>query len=589
VRLPSSAILACTLLTFSQRDAAAAWPAGAVSVAPSDGDAFGYRVAPDRLGGAYVAWLGLDRNVHDHLEISRFDPDGRPAPGWPDRGVEVAPVSGLSDPITIPDGASGVYVLWHDFSHGPMPELRLQRVTTDGTAPPGWPAGGIPVGTGLLGQHQFGSGSTSLYGTVATSDGCGGIAVAWVESSPASDLDIRAQRISPDGVRLWGEHGITVCAAQGEQEHPAIAAGSHGDVFITWQDARDVSVGNQIYAQHIAANGEVTFAVDGKRLSTSILPNAQLPVIAAFHGDAVIVWQAGGSRGYSLFAQRVKANGIRLWSEDTFVCRNVGGNVYPVPVAVPCSDGVLVAWFDTRTRVDWNIYAQRLTAGGHAAGGWATDGVLVAPAPPKKPLFREVLVSASDGHDGAYIAWTERYPAGDDIRIDGLATHVTRRGEVPAGWPVTGRMLSDSTRMLWVPALDVVPDDDGGAFAVWSDNGPGGLSRTWVQRLAADTVRHEPPLEVSPGMVQSSTRAPELTVRASGADGSRIALTLRDGTRARLEIWDVAGRRLVSKQVSGLGAGAHVLALERSLAAGIYFMRLTQGGATARARLPVTR
>ena len=77
------------------------------------------------------------------------------------------------------------------------------------------------------------------------------------------------------------------------------------------------------------------------------------------------------------------------------------------------------------------------------------------------------------------------------------------------------------------------------------------------------------------------------------ATGARlsVAFTLRDGGPARLELMDVAGRGLTSKQVGSLGPGTHALDLSQdgALRAGIYFLRLTQGGREVRARTAVVR
>jgi predicted NUDIX family NTP pyrophosphohydrolase len=70
-----------------------------------------------------------------------------------------------------------------------------------------------------------------------------------------------------------------------------------------------------------------------------------------------------------------------------------------------------------------------------------------------------------------------------------------------------------------------------------------------------------------------------------------VEFALRDGSSARLELMDVAGRVLTSKQVGTLGPGTHALDLSEggALRPGIYFLRLTQGGSEVRARAAVLR
>jgi hypothetical protein len=58
-----------------------------------------------------------------------------------------------------------------------------------------------------------------------------------------------------------------------------------------------------------------------------------------------------------------------------------------------------------------------------------------------------------------------------------------------------------------------------------------------------------------------------------------VNFTLPSGDRAMLEVMDVAGRRVMSREVGDLGAGPHSidLARDRTLPPGVYLVRLTQG------------
>ena len=58
-----------------------------------------------------------------------------------------------------------------------------------------------------------------------------------------------------------------------------------------------------------------------------------------------------------------------------------------------------------------------------------------------------------------------------------------------------------------------------------------------------------------------------------------VSFSLAGDAPARLEIFDLAGRRLVNRNVGDLGRGPHALRLDvsRKLEPGVYFLRLTQG------------
>ena len=70
-----------------------------------------------------------------------------------------------------------------------------------------------------------------------------------------------------------------------------------------------------------------------------------------------------------------------------------------------------------------------------------------------------------------------------------------------------------------------------------------------------------------------------------------VAFSLPDGRTARLEVFDVRGRRMVEREVGPLGPGRHVVKLEgeSGLPPGLYLVRLTHGGQVLTARGAILR
>jgi hypothetical protein len=73
--------------------------------------------------------------------------------------------------------------------------------------------------------------------------------------------------------------------------------------------------------------------------------------------------------------------------------------------------------------------------------------------------------------------------------------------------------------------------------------------------------------------------------------GALVAFTLPRAARGRLEVIDVAGRRVFRRDLAGLGAGRHTIAIDssRSLRAGVYLIRLTHDDRSLHARGVITR
>ena len=75
------------------------------------------------------------------------------------------------------------------------------------------------------------------------------------------------------------------------------------------------------------------------------------------------------------------------------------------------------------------------------------------------------------------------------------------------------------------------------------------------------------------------------------AGEASVAFALESAAPARLELLDVAGRRVLAEEVGSLGPGQHVLRLEKaaSLPAGVYLLRLTQSGRVVTTRSAIVR
>jgi hypothetical protein len=68
-----------------------------------------------------------------------------------------------------------------------------------------------------------------------------------------------------------------------------------------------------------------------------------------------------------------------------------------------------------------------------------------------------------------------------------------------------------------------------------------------------------------------------------------VTFTLPTARPARLALFDVAGRRLLSREVGSLGAGSHTVSFADGVPAGVYLLSLTQDGRSVTKRFTVMR
>ncbi len=133
---------------------------------------------------------------------------------------------------------------------------------------------------------------------------------------------------------------------------------------------------------------------------------------------------------------------------------------------------------------------------------------------------------------------------------------------------------ADSVNVVWrISAVS------GPAAAQWQ----GGGDESWaIDRVAVDVINS---LVGVPSASMPATLSLDAPWPNPARDGRfKVAFTLPSEAVATLELFDVAGRRLLTREVGSLGAGRHAIDLAwrgQQPAPGVYFLRLAQGEHTA--------
>ena len=213
---------------------------------------------------------------------------------------------------------------------------------------------------------------------------------------------------------------------------------------------------------------------------------------------------------------------------------------------------------------------------------WSAPTVLSDAAPRFDETFPEIAVGETGG---PIVMW---YDHREDPANGILTTMRTRQSwNFGANWLPSTR-IDDGPPVNWsLVASNMFPNmgdysqlvADGGSWhAIWAD-GRDGTPDPYYARLVNPTVGVPP---VAPPLA--------LAVRGLGAGpgGSvRARVTTSDAGAARVELFDLAGRRLDEQSVPG--GGEREVALGAGLAPGVYLMRVSQQGATASARAAAIR
>ena len=205
-------------------------------------------VATDPSGGAYIVWF---RGLGGYA-LQRVTTAGTAAPGWPADGLEFTPAQlySFAGPALLPDGSGGTYVLFQNDC------ARVVRVASSATLAPGWPADGVPMES----VTGYGTGEYPSDLSLVSSNAERTFAV-WSEADPINggpDKRIMVRRFEATGV-VDGEALVLTPFTPGIAGVVAQSDGQ-GGLLLSWYQSGEFEVA------HVLADGTVAagpFAVTG--------------------------------------------------------------------------------------------------------------------------------------------------------------------------------------------------------------------------------------------------------------------------------------------------------------------------------------
>ena len=558
-------LLALALLP--PRPAAAAWPTDPLVNVPlctATGDQQFPTIVSDGAGGAIVTWQDQRGGNYD-IYAQRISAAGTVQ--WTTDGVALCTIAGeQSSPTIVADGAGGAIVTWQDLRSG-ISDIYTQRISDGGAVQ--WTANGVALCTASGAQQ---------YPTII-SDGTGGAIVTWQDQRSGTSRDIYAQRISAGGTVQWTANGVALCTMYSDQSSPTIVSDGTGGAIVDWRDER--SGNNDIYAQRISVGGTVQRTANGVALCTASGEQQYPTIVSDGVGGAIVTWVDGrtGTRD-DIYAQRISAGGTVQWTANgVALCTATDYREYPAILSDGAS-GAIVTWGDYRsgggTYTNPDIYAQRISAAGTVQ--WTANGVALCTA----TGFQVHATIASDGAGGAIVTWWDNRRSAADL----YAQRISAGGTVQ--WTANGVALCTATNFRDYPTI--VADGAGGAIITWYD-GRSGYGDIYAQRVCAWGQLGDCPGADAPGDAALTFALDPVRPNPTRAGTLTVRFTLASAAAASLELLDVAGRRIATREVGSLGTGRHALDLGEGqrLAPGLYLVCLRQGTNTRVTRVAVLK
>jgi hypothetical protein len=548
---------------------------------------------PDGHGGAFFIMKLFFGGVPNGYAfwLQHYDASGTLLNG--PFGVPFPSTGSPREPLALtPDGHGGGLLIWYAY---PLPSdlLTLRALRFDSTGAEVWTSGGVRIGAMPLAPAQ------------AVADGFGGAIVArGGYDSVTGDVAIFAHRVDADGNAPWGSDGVSITTGSGDRDQFQLVSDGDGGVVIVWQDHRSGVPGRiDLYAQRIDATGTCRWAANGLPISSSHGEQSHPVAVADGAGGMIVAWQDSTDRSdgdlfdFDLVIQRVDSLGALVWGNDgRILCDLPGRQTEPVA----CSDqeaGAIIAWTDSRPGTSGSdVYAQRVDHDGERQ--WIGQGAPVAAAAGDQ--HGPLLIPTTPGEGIVVLKgpgqqiFAQRIPTSDLVATLGsLVSADAGEHAVRLRWQIESVSVLGLTIERSAPGgtwRELAPVfADGTGFVTFEDHDVTSGGRFGYRLASAAPVATFGEVWVDvPTIVEFSLQG----ARPNPTPGAMtVSFGLQSAGAARLELFDMAGRSVRAREWDAPEAGTHVVefASAPSLAPGLYFLRLSQGGRTATARVTVIR
>jgi len=591
------------------------WAPNGVLVTGAANDQFLEDMAADGIGGAILAWK--DWRVGPAIDVYAQRVNSAGSPLWAANGALIC--DALNNQYNVrmaADGGGGAVIAWTDERDTGSKGVYADYIDGDGATH--WYGDGKAIaalGGGVVQQHP----SVASVGD--------GVVISWWDNHLGSS-DVFAQRLTFAGVEMWTPGGVRVTAGTNTGADLLTLPDVFGGALLVWPDLRNNNGSGRadVFAQRLEPLHGEWGRPEPTVSSANDNPGDQ-------GGYVDLDWWASDrdKQPYTLISY------YSTWRATDA----------PFAAATPDkSDGDALQTAVRAAEATWPD-ATVVTSPGDIASGFDGEAIWVEEGPQGAPIFWEWMASRtatyqigysylaptradSSGAGPAthyfkviahttnqYVFWESSYLSG--YSVDNLAPGAplmlvaTRVGNyVRLDWDPSGlgepdfsqyvvyRATSSGVTPVPLYLLDTTTEE-----TLWDKDTPPGTPYYYIV-TATDVHGNESPPSNEANVDGTATGvddgvpaltalqvAPNTPNPFSGATSLHVGLP-SDGD-VSLEVFDVAGRRVLSRTYPGVARGWHDIPFDgrdgsgRALAGGVYFYRFHAAGATVTRKMVLTR
>jgi hypothetical protein len=356
-------------------------------------------------------------------------------------------------------------------------------------------------------------------------DGHKGVFITWKDYRNGAP-DIYAQHLDSLGVPQWTLNGVPVCTNPADQSTPAIISDMNGGVIIAWSDWRS-SIERDLYAQRLNANGIPLWTLDGVVVTNLPQREHNERMVTDEMGGAIIVFEKQNSSNYrwEIWAQRISGAGTQLWVNGGIRLSGTPGEFLNPRIQKDGKGGAMVTWQDFSNGIDYDVYAQRITGSGLLKWGTNAKKLCNANGGQTNPKIDPDSVSG-----GAIVSWTD---IRNGIDYDIYAQKIDSSGNLL--WGGNGQAVCTAPGNQ--SAVDILSNSRvNGSIITWKDMR--GLNYDiYAQKLNSNGV----PQWTSNGMVVCNAASDQVNPNITGDNSGGAVIVWQD---LRSGNYDVMAQRV---------------------------------------------
>lgn len=261
-----------------------------------------------------------------------------------------------------------------------------------------------------------------LRGIVSNPDGC--CILVW-RSGTFGQYNISTARVCQDQSMSFD---TTVCNAGNEQENPTIVADGQGGAYYAWADKRVPYLQRDIYAQHLNAQGLESWTHNGTLVINDTENQDNPKIDIDLDNNLLILWESFNAADSSidLRANKLNTSGARQWGTRGIDVSVGPGDQAEAVMFVEHGNGMLMAWKDNRPSDYPDIYGSHIYATGQVANDswWRPDSGGVVCNYAREQVNPTI---AEDGLAGFVSAWEDFRASGKEPLINVWANRINDR------------------------------------------------------------------------------------------------------------------------------------------------------------------